>query len=282
MKTFKKGDRATVISRHNTDDKFSLNEEMANVGDTITIDVVDPDKLTVYCEDGHTWDIRDLDYTTTNEERIRELEKELSRLKNPTFKHGDWVVCSTTENSNTALVLFSNIDTIKATGFNYAGIWSDNSIRPHYRDSTYTHRLATREEVVSALRGEWARRCKEKGWDNPNEVKIKAHADGDSSGSMINTGSFGPTYSPDRLWTSMGRVYENGQWATPLSNEDKKLFGWDVKDHGDIVKIGCQSYTKPFLEKMKETLGYIDNNKTIGELHDEFDKTGLFNNDLPF
>lgn len=239
MNPFEKGDKAKIISTKYTQglfDGFSKFDKC--IGNEITIVAVSEHNnynfpFNILGSDGIYWDTRDLVLTepvpslaSTEmklQMRIQELEEELERAKStvttPSFKNGDWVICkSKASDSRFALVLFSNGKGYTA-GFNYNGDWSD-SIQPYFEYSGYEPRLATSEEVGTTLRREWARRCKEKGWDTPDEAKIESSADGNGR-PHLNTGTFAPTYwlPSDKLWTSMGDVYEKGKWATPLFNE---------------------------------------------------------------
>lgn len=79
MNKFKKGDKARVVSRVNTDRRYGLNKHMAQIGDIITLDGFWEDDV-AYCTGGHSWVTSDL-VPITKQDRIRELERELEELK---------------------------------------------------------------------------------------------------------------------------------------------------------------------------------------------------------
>lgn len=276
MKTFKKGDHAFVISRHNTDVRFSLNDQMANVGDMITIIEVDPDKRTVYCEGGHTWDIYDLKHFS-KERRIQQLERELDILKSSQFNVGDWVVKDTHDFLFRITHINSNGDVL-GYGFDI-GDWlsaDDES----WCGITEIDRLATSYEVESALIKEAKRRGYKEGVTIKSAMNL-APVDINDLDYVFNRDSTG-----DDLSLGGCCIYMKGEWAEII--DQPTFFDWAVSHDDDSYSFYCKghtprsgvTYNKHMLERILYDLDRFNDDTTIKELKRELSK--FVSIDLPF
>lgn len=99
-------------------------------------------------------------------------------------------------------------------------------------------RLATDQEVEEALIKEAKKRYGED-WENVKIEKDAKDLFNNTSGSAVNYGCYGVTYTCNELWNRNGRLFYHGKWAEVVTKEITLDNGY-VLTENDINKIKAE------------------------------------------
>ena len=193
-------------------------------------------------------------------EKIEKLETELAELKRQVeierqnkkqFKQGDWVVIR----EDTA----NPVRITRTDGFGNFPLevtFLDGGVGAWRLDETIRH--ATKEEVETAIRDEWDRRCKEAGWDNGDEAHIENQSNDQEYDRYYDSGG-------DELWTCNGKVYEKGKWAVPKPKQSKIIInGYEAEFNDGFVKFGCAEIDFDLFDELDDLIqGHWKGNRFI-------------------
>lgn len=192
----------------------------------------------------------------------------------PTFEIGDWVYV---KDNGSGVSHDSFINSQKGSVYRISRLDYDSGkatktdpryiSKEGYNCRAEGLRKATPEEIENAL----IKEAKRRGYKKDNVIFSAM------TGAKLKIGHVGYRFNRDGTGDDLALggccIYRKGKWAKII--KDTKFFEWDVEEQTYVIKIGCETYRKDFLQEFKEVISKLDNRITISELTEELKKLNL-------